>query len=179
VPSIATWIDQGDWLGISAQRWGSRPKSLINATEGGIEVPGWEARRLEDVLLWLETLHPTSYRTGELTRPRLTTDITGKPVSKATAHACIEAMLRECDRMRFVAEEMLRPRPSLANLVHGGMMEMPELVEALASPELLNARMNHGPGPGRTRAHAEALRQAAEAARALLEQALGEEEAAA
>jgi hypothetical protein len=172
VHTIATWIDQGDWLGISAQRWGSRPKALINATEGGIEIPGWEAKRLRETIDAMPIIYTDDVRaTGLFAHEQ----ITGAPVSKVKAQACIETMLRECDRMHFVAEEMLRPRPSLANLVHGGLMEMPELVEALASPELLNARLNHEPGPKRTRAHAEALRQAAEAARELLTAALGEE----
>lgn len=158
VASICTWSDQVDWLAMKGRQWPMGLWGCINASEGGAHIPGWKDTSLREAcarLLRHEQVRPHDFYGGYVT----------------PCDDIIAWLRRETDRLELVSEELLRDRPTIANLVHCGLASSPEIVEALASRGILDAEHEYPMGgPRKTRALARALIEAAQAARMLLEE---------
>lgn len=167
VPTISTLASLVDEVSDRAQRWARPGLRLLNCNEGGAAYPGWEPMRLEALLDEVRLVANCEH--FDVSRA-----LAGRSVTREETRSLAEYLARGTAKMRFCAEEMTRDRPLAINLVHGGILERAEIVEALGSADLLDAwTLNPNPGPKRIRAQAEAMLRTAEAGATLLAEVLG------
>lgn len=157
VATISTHLDQLEWLSLMASQWVPQGTALLNATEGGAAVPGWEpieAAKLPG--LWWEFDRPV--------RP-LPLEADARAVNVNAARALLRD---EAANLATVADEILSDDPSWATLAETDLVNGASFCDVLSAAARLDMRLRTVPGQKRLRALYEVHKEAAERALELL-----------